>query len=371
MCVRSKMITPRRRPATAAYRFRTPFHNTSAGLVSPIRPSTAAAHYHHKKDSFMFSSKFNPANRQSPLTRNRYYSQGAKAPMPCRPNLTSSARGRPIEMMWQVPSSTKPGVIQPPKKEPWTREDNVFTNTNYVMRTMVDKSHAHDSQLKTINLYRDADKSHSGTAHNSLDNGSVITKKSMGAALEQMGFDLEPKQVTDIFQCLSARNTSSHHEKDQMNAATFMENLKDCHELDAERHHPTRFGSSAFAYTTRRENNGVDRRHRFPPRQPTQQQQQNSSVRIMKKSGDMHNTCIEDGDVRVEQSHHLRSNINPFDHKEIEHDHQAKLHARAEFRRKQREAVAAKKTHRNTRKRPMSRTQQFMLTTLDYSKYGK
>jgi hypothetical protein len=361
------------RPATARYRYRTPFHTTHAGLVSPMRPATASSkHFHHTKDSFNFAYKFDPSRRQSPNTRNRYH-QGPRVPAR-KPNMTASARGRPIEIMWSMPSNNRPGVVPPPK-EKWTRQDNVFTNTNFILRTMADKSHSHDTQLKTINLYRDADASHA--QHSSSDkcgtgdayhNGSLITKRSMGEALENMGFQLVPEQVNDIFQCLSARNSSEHHEKDSMNAATFMGNLKDCHELDLEKHHATRFGSSMFAYTTRRENNGIDRHHRFPAQKKNNQKCKN------KKNKDK--TGAPGKPERVIPSytntaHHLTSQINPFDHEEFEHDHELKMIQRSQYRRKQREAAQARKTHNNIRKRPMSRTQQFMTTTLDYSKYGK
>ena len=354
----------RTRPATASYRYRTPFSTTApSGLVSPMRPSTATAtHFHHNKDSFNFSSTYNPNNRKSPITRNRYH-QGPRVPLSgLRANVSASARGRPIEMMWSMPSNNRPGVIQPPKTK-WTRQDNVFTNTNYVLRTMADKSHSHDTQLQTINLYRDADASHAAhIKHHGDDyhNGSLITKRSMGKALENFGFQLVPEQVEEVFKCLSARNTSEHHGKDTMNAATFMENLKDCHELDLEKHHSTRFGSSFFAYTTRRENDGIDRKHRFPAQKKVMQpvkQHSHGKTRVMVSH---ENTA-----------HHLASQINPFSHEEPDHDHEAKIIARNQYRRKQREARNARKTYRDARKRPMSRTQQFMCTQTDYSRYGK
>ena len=362
---RTGTTTTPRRPASAAYTYRTPFFTAHAGLVSspmarrkttstPNRPSTAA------------SSTFNAklcATRQS---RNRTF-RGPRIPGVPRPNLTASARGRPIEMMWSIPSNTRPGV-KPPPKIPWSREENVFTNTNFVLRTVSDKSHAHDKQLQTIELFRDEDQSLADESRT-----SIITKKSMGRALAQLNFDLLPGQVDTIFRCLSARRDVNDHNDDSfqknhkhsttMNAATFLKNLKSCHELDSEEHHATRFGSSQFAYTSRRENNGVDERHRFPARKKKKEATPAMDTKDNKTA--THRKTMT-------QSHHLTSNINPFHHYEFNgHDEAEKLKARMAFRKKQRKKHHFRHTHRDSRKRPMSRTQSFMKSNVDYTTYGQ
>jgi hypothetical protein len=338
------MLTIPRRPASAAYQYRTPFHTTHAGLVSPRRtrserPSTAT---------------FNPQIS----SRNRRF-QGRRIPGVPRANLTSTARGRPIELMWTIPSNNRPAV-KPPTKLPWSREEHVFTNTNYVLRTIADKSHAHDKQLKTIELFRDEDQSLKDKAKRR----SIITKSSMEKALQRLNFTLIPEQVNEIFHVLSARrdknDTSSDGQKchdTTINAATFLKNLKSCHELDSKEHHATRFGSSQYAYTTRKENNGIDKRHRFPAKKT--------------KTPKIPKIPINPLISSTTQPHHLTSRVNPFSHYEHDGlDEDKKINARIAFKRKQLKSYRTHLTHRNVRKKPMSRTQQFMKSNIDYSKYG-
>ena len=351
--------TARARPATASYRYRTPFHSAApsgtprtpraprrrhADATPPRRPSTAGSGATGFANSTLCVS---------PLARNRYH-QGSFRASP-RADLRHTASGRPIELMWSR-GPAKPGVVPPPRED-WDDEDYVFTNTQYVLRTMVDKALAHNTTLKTVQLYRDADKSH-GHKYD-LVNGSVVTKASIGKALRNLGFTLKPQQVDSIFDTLSERNTSKHSQRDkelgQMNAGTFLENLRDCHELDADKTHWTRFGSSMFAYTSRHENKGVDSRHRFPPKVLAKGEVCEVAATKKRREG------------KEQHAHpHLTTSFDPFHHVEPtkEHDHHLE-HAqkREAFRRKQRAAQEYRRTHTHKRKKKSTRTNEFVTTT--------
>ena len=348
------MLTPsdRGRPATASYRYRTPFHSSAPSGTSPAppprpppaRPSTGRSSSPRDWTATLCVS---------PLARNRYH-QGSFRPAQ-RADLKHTARGRPIELMWGR-GPARPAAI-PPKRGRWDNEDYVFTNTQYVLRTMVDKALAHNSTLKTVQLYCDADKSR-GHKHD-LVNGSVVTKSSMGKALEKLGFTLKQGQVDSIFETLSERNVSKHAKKDkqlgQMNAGTFLENLRDCHELDADKTHWTRFGSSMFAFTSRHENKGIDKYHRFPPKILSKGEVcQIAEAKRFREEKEQH------------RHPHLRTHFDPFHHNEPteEHDYQLeRAQAREAYRRKQKATKEHRQLHTHRRKRRTARSNEFVTTT--------
>ena len=140
-----------------------------------------------------------------------------------------------------------------------------------------------------------------------------------------------------------------------MNAGTFLENLRDCHELDADKGHWTRFGSTMFAYTTRRENNGEDSHHRFPAK-VLEKGEVCKSSEAKKRRDERNNHSL----------HHLTSNFDPCHHGEVskQHDHHLeRIRQREAFRRKQRSAEAYRHTHTHVRKKKMKRTNEFVTTS--------